>query len=152
MFKNCGIVIVQERGKQRDFVEVNLINPRKLTDKEVWRGRWIMYTNSREVGFRPKSTTYTIGTSAHPESKFWMYEMASNTLYFCEMENLVGGGLSYGEVLSDYKTTLACLRAKITPEGIFPIHDVSEEKADVLVPSNILLKGQPTTWTWEYIS
>ena len=57
MFKNCGIVIVQEQGKQRDFVEVNLINPKK-TAEGVWQGRWIMYTNSKEVGYRPRRDVY----------------------------------------------------------------------------------------------
>lgn len=149
MFRNCGIVVVQERGKQRDFAQVKLINPKKAGDG-VWQGRWVLYTNSRETGYRP-GHTYTIGTSAHPQYKYWMFEKASNGLYFCETENLVGGGLKYGEVLTDYKVTVACHRATITPEGIFPMNEANEEKADVLVPSNLFLKGQTTTWTDDYI-
>ncbi|MBK9162504.1 MAG: hypothetical protein IPM21_01060 [Acidobacteria bacterium] len=150
MFRNCGIVVVQERGTQRDYAQVNLVNPKK-TAEGVWLGRWILYTNSRSPDYKP-GETYTIGTSAHPDYKFWKFEKATNGLYFCETENLIGGGLKFGEVLKDYKVTVACLRATITPTGIIPMNEANDEKAEVLVPSSLFLKGQTTTWTYDYIS
>jgi hypothetical protein len=106
-------------------------------------GKWTLGANSQT---QTADTTYTIGTSANQQYKFWRYSISNWALEFYEAMPEVGGGLAYGETVTKPDVAVILNKAKMTKRGIVPFNESGAGPGSVEVPSGILRRGSPVYW------
>ncbi|HEX2886728.1 hypothetical protein [Vineibacter terrae] len=171
MFTSCKIILKQNPNpgnmNAERYLEVNLLRPhipvfpkddKDMTNLDLiewagkfgdrvkdftWWGRWRVGANSITS---MADEAYSIGTSAHPRYKYWMYSIRKMELNF--IENWTAEhGLRFGdEGGSDTTTTLTLHKVMMVGKGLEPFGKMGSGTVRVNSNTHILETGYPVFW------
>jgi len=162
MFTSCRLSLRQKITGIEIWADVKILKPYYATNVYnqptpeqmiaayakgfIYSGRWQVLYNS-QTGSGTDNDTYTIGSSAPQQTKFWRYSTVEHQLQFVELHRVTGSG-EYGSTETKLKIALTLERAMLVTTGIEPLGRSITETGTVIMGSNLFVPRHPLTWEW----
>lgn len=146
---NPGNTVVTRWVRVRLNRARNLANPAEpykwASQEWHWIGQWEMEGTNSENFVDPG----TIGIAGSPvRENFWVYNINEKELAIVQIQNVGGGGLTYGETVQKM-TQPSCLfyDAKMTPRGFEPLRP-GYSGGFLKYNSRVMQQGR-FVWEWD---